>query len=177
MPRLFFALQPAPAQAEGLVAAVAPLVKELDGQPVPASNVHATLCFIGAVAEDAVAALRVAASQVRARRVAMEFDALDYWEKPEILCAVARESEAARDLSSALVDATLAAGLAPDRKAFRAHLTLARKVRRRVARNSEWPRALAPLNVHCARFVLMESRRGEAGSTYSVVDSWSLYEK
>ena len=175
--RLFFALQPGSAQADALVAEVAPLVKALAGQPLVAANVHATLCFIGAVAEERLEALRAAASQVRARPVTIDFDALDYWEKPEIICAIARESDSARDLSAAVADAALAAGFTPDIKPFRAHLTLARKVRRRVARNSEWPRALAPMNVRCDRFVLMESRRGDAGSAYSVVDSWPLYEK
>jgi len=177
MPRLFFALQPTAAQAEALVAEVAPLVKELEGQAVIASNVHATLCFIGSVADERVAALRETAAEVRGRPVTLCFDALDAWEKPEILCATAGESEAARDLSAALGAAALAAEFAPDLKPLRAHFTLARKVRRRVARNFEWPRALAPMNVHCDRFVLMESRRDEAGSTYSAVDSWALYEK
>jgi RNA 2',3'-cyclic 3'-phosphodiesterase len=175
--RLFFALQPTPAQAESLVAAVAPVVKDLDGQPTLASNLHATLCFVGAVAEERLAELRVAAAQVRGRGVELTFDALDYWEKPEILCAIAGDSAPARDLSAALADAAAAAGFMPDRKPFRAHLTLARKVRRRIARNFEWPRALAPMSVRCETFVLMESRRGDAGSTYSVVDSWPLYEK
>ena len=175
--RLFFALQPTPAQAAALVADIAPLVKELEGQPSPAANLHATLCFLGAVAEDALASLRDAASRVRRRPVMLEFAALDFWEKPEILCATASESESARDLSAALVEATAAAGFLPDRKPFRAHLTLARKVRRRVAGNFEWPRAIATVSVRCEQFVLMESRRGDAGSTYSVVDSWALDEK
>jgi 2'-5' RNA ligase len=175
--RLFFALQPTPAQAAALVADVAPLVEDLEGQPSPATNLHATLCFLGAVAEEKLPSLRDAASRVRARAVTLEFNALEVWEKPEILCATARESEPARDLSAALMDASVAAGFTPDRKPFRAHLTLARKVRRRVAGNFEWPRALATLSVRCEQFVLMESRRGDAGSTYSVVDSWALYEK
>jgi 2'-5' RNA ligase len=175
--RLFFALQPTPAQAEALVASVASLVKELDGQPAPASNLHATLSFIGAVEEEKLAALRAAAAQVRGRHVRLDFDALDYWETPEVLCVTAVESESARDLSAALADVTSAAGFTPDRKPFRAHLTLARKVRRRVARNFAWPRALAPVIIRCAQFVLMQSRRGDAGSTYSVVDSWPLDEK
>jgi RNA 2',3'-cyclic 3'-phosphodiesterase len=177
MRRLFFALLPTPAQAEALAADVAPLVKELGGQASPATNLHATLCFVGAVAEEKLAALRAAASLVRGRFVTLEFDALEVWEKPQILCATAAAGEAARDLSANLVETISAAGFTPDRKPFRAHFTLARKVRGNSARNFESPRALAPLSVHCDRFVLMESRRGDAGSTYSVVDSWPLYER
>ena len=85
MLRLFFALQPTLVQAEALVAAVAPLVQELDGQPTPATNVHATLSFIGAVEEQKVMALRESAARVRGRHLELDFDALDYWEKPGIL--------------------------------------------------------------------------------------------
>ena len=177
MRRLFFALLPTPAQAAALAADVAPLVKELDGQPSPAINLHATLCFVGAVAEEKLAALCEVASLVRGRRVTFDFNALEVWEKPQILCATAPDSEAARDLSATVMDAICAAGFTPDRKPFRAHLTLARKVRRDAARNFGWPRALATMSVHCDRFVLMESRRSDAGSAYSVVDSWALDEK
>ena len=175
--RLFFALLPTPAQSDALVAAVAPLVAQLDGQPSRASNLHATLCFVGAVGAERLPGLRETAATVRGRPIALEFSMLDVWEKPQILCATAGESDAARDLSERLTDAVSAAGFAPDRKPLRAHLTLARKVRHDVARNFEWPRAFTPLRVHCDRFVLMESRRDDAGSTYSVVDSWLLDEK
>jgi 2'-5' RNA ligase len=174
---MFFALQPMSEQCAALVESIAPLVKELGGQPAPAANLHATLCFIGAVAEEKLPELKAAASRVRGRPIALDFDALEFWEKPEILCATAAENIFARDLSAAISDATLAAGFTPDVKPFRAHLTLARKVRRRIAEKFEWPRALASLHVHCEQFVLMQSRRDEAGSTYSVVDSWPLYEK
>jgi 2'-5' RNA ligase len=174
---MFFALQPTPVQSAALVESIVPLVKELEGQPAPAANLHATLCFIGAVAEEKVPELKAAASRVRGRPVALDFHALDFWEKPEILCATAQENDGARDLSWAISDAVLAAGFTPDVKPFRAHLTLARKVRRRVAEKLEWPRALVPVPVRCEQFVLMQSRRDDAGSTYSVVDSWSLYEK
>jgi len=177
MLRMFFALQPTPAQSAALVDAVTPLVKELAGQPVPAANLHSTLCFIGAVVEEKLAALQEAASRVRGHPIALTFDTLEFWEKPEILCATAAENSFARDLSSAVFDAARAAGFTPDVKPFRAHLTLARKVRRRVAEKLQWPRALAPVHVRCEQFVLMQSRRDESGSTYSVVDSWPLYEK
>ena len=48
MLRLFFALQPTLEQNTALTAHVAPLVAQLEAQPVPAQNLHATLCFIGA---------------------------------------------------------------------------------------------------------------------------------
>lgn len=175
--RIFFALLPEPAQADALVATVAPLVQELDGQPVVATNVHATLCFIGSVDAERLDALRAAASRVRSRPVTLQFDALDVWEQPEILCATADSSDAARDLSSSLSNTMSEAGFTPDGREFLPHLTLARRVRRRVARNFDWPRALAPVRICCEQFVLMESRRVEGRSTYSVVDSWPLDEK
>jgi 2'-5' RNA ligase len=175
MLRLFFALQPAPAQSDALVAAVAPLVKELGGQAVPASNLHATLCFIGSVPEEKLADLREVASRVRGSPATLSFGALDFWEKPEILCATAEDSASARDLSVAIGAAVSLAGFKPDLKPFRPHLTLARKVRRRVAQEHPWPRALETVRVHCEEFVLMSSRRSEGASIYSVVNCWPLY--
>ena len=175
MPRLFFALQPAPAQSVALAMAIAPLVNELRGQAVPASNLHATLCFIGAVPEEKCARLREVAAQVRGHHATLSFDALEFWEKPEILVATAGECASARDLSVAIGSAVLAAGFTPDIKPFRAHLTLARKIKRRVAKEHDWPRALERVEVHCEEFVLMESRRDASGSIYRVVESWPLY--
>lgn len=175
MLRLFFALQPTEVQSAWLVASVAPFVKELGGLEVPATNLHATLCFVGAVPEDKLAALRAAAAAVRSPRVELNFDALDYWEKPGILCATAEESATARDLSVAIDAAVRAAGFTPDTKPFRAHLTLARKVKKSVAKEHTWPRALENLRMRCDEFVLMSSRREEGRSIYSAVESWPLY--
>jgi 2'-5' RNA ligase len=173
---LFFALQPTLTQSGALVDAAASLVAELAAQPVPAANLHSTLCFIGTVPEENLARLRAVGATVRGRPTTLDFNALDFWEQPKILCAIAAASEAARDLSVALGEAARAAGFSPDIKPFRPHLTLARKVRRVVAEKHAWPRALAqPLSVRCENFALMESRRGNEGSIYSVVESWPLY--
>ena len=175
--RLFFALKPQPEQNTALVSRVAPLAAGLDAQCVPAENIHATLCFLGAVAPEDLPRLKDVAAERRARRVELLFDSLEFWKKPQILCATAREgADAARDLAESLGKATLAAGFHPDPKLFRAHLTLARKVDPARAEHFERPMPLTPpMLVRCDRFVLMESRRGELGSTYSVVDSWPLY--
>lgn len=179
MHRLFFALQPSAAIAAQTMAVAAPWLAALQVEPVPASNLHATLCFMGAVAPERLDQLRAVAAGVRARPVELEFDEFDYWDKPRVLCACAsRPSTEAAALSIALREATIAAGFAPDAKDFRPHLTLARKILPALAEKISWPQKISPgFVVRCEEFVLMESRRGEQGSIYSVVDSWPLYEK
>jgi len=177
MLRLFFALQPALEQSVGIVGQVAPLVTRLQAQRVPPENLHATLCFIGSVAEERLEALTSLAAKTRGREVTLRFDTLEHWRKPRVLCATASDDSAsspARELAAQLGLAAVAAGFTPDIKPFRAHLTLARKIDARRA-HDEWPRPLSPpFRMHCDRFVLMRSDRAESGSIYSVVASWPL---
>ena len=178
MIRLFFALQPALAQNTALTAYVAPLVAQLEARAVPAQNLHATLCFIGAIEEERLDALRAAAAGIRGRPVRLRFDALEYWETPKILCATSsRDSSEASELAIALGEAAVAAGFAPDIKPFRAHLTLARKIAAAQAATIPLPLPLEPPMVMRAdKFVLMSSRREEGVSIYSAVNSWPLYD-
>ena len=178
--RLFFALQPTAEQSEALLSQVAPSLVSQQIALIPATHLHATLCFLGAVAREKLPALCDAAARVRNRGVSIAFDALEFWPKPKIICATASEqgASAASALARALGDAVIEAGFSPDIKPFRAHLTLARKVRAAQAAAIALPQSLRPgFVVRCAEFVLMESRRGEAGSIYSVVARWPLYEK
>ena len=178
MTRVFFALQPQAPVRSALIDAVTPLITQLQSQPSPAGNLHATLCFVGAVEAERVDALRAVAATVRADACEFEFDALEYWEKPQVLCATPSrgESPEANALSLALRDAIVTAGFTPDIKPMRAHLTLARKIRADAAAKISWPRILSPgFVVRCEEFVLMESSRGEQGSIYSVIESWPLY--
>jgi len=178
MPRLFFALQPTIAQNTMLTAYVAPLVAQLEARAVPAQNLHATLCFVGAVEEERVEALRAAAGSIRGRPVRLRFDAFEYWETPKILCATSsRDSSEATELAIALGEAAVAAGFAPDIKPFRAHLTLARKISAAQAATVPLPLPLEPSMVmRSDKFVLMSSRREDDVSIYSAVDSWPLYD-
>jgi 2'-5' RNA ligase len=177
MPRLFFALQASLEQNIALTAHVAPLVAQLEARAVPAQNLHATLCFIGAVEEERVGALRAAVGSIRGRPVRIRFDALEYWETPKILCATSsRDSSEAIELSIALGEAAVAAGFSPDIKPFRAHLTLARKIAAAQAATVPLPLPLVPPMVMRAdKFWLMSSRREGDVSIYSAVESWPLY--
>lgn len=179
MLRLFFALQPSAEVGARLMEMATPLLTQLQVPPVPLGNLHATLTFIGAVAPERLEALRAAAATVRGAPVTLDFDAFEFWDKPRVLCAcTSRESDAANALSIALRDAAIGAGFAPDRKPFRAHLTLARKISPTASEKISWPQEISPgFVVRCDRFALMESQRAEQRSIYSVVDEWPLYEK
>jgi 2'-5' RNA ligase len=178
MLRLFFALQPTLEQSTVLMAYVTPLAAQLGAREVPAQNLHATLCFIGAVEEERLDALRAAAAGIRGRPVRLRFDALEYWEAPKILCATSsRDSSSATELAIALGESAVAAGFSPDIKPFRAHLTLARKIAATQAVTVPLPLPLVPPMVMSAdKFVLMSSRREEGVSIYSALDSWPLYD-
>ena len=178
MPRLFFALQPPSGLAAELLERAAPLITTLGSRPVPVGNLHATLVFIGNVTDEQVSTLRDAAAQVHSSAGEVSFDALDAWEKPRILCAIASiGSPEAQALAGSLQEVSIAAGFTPDIKPFRAHLTLARKIDLTEAKKFSWPQNFSPgFVVRLEKFALMESRRGEHGSIYSVVDSWPLYD-
>jgi 2'-5' RNA ligase len=174
--RLFFALQPTAEQGAALFALAAPWIERLQGRPVPAANFHATLCFVGEVEEERLGALRAVAASLRGPVLELSFARFEIWEKPRILCAtVARESAEAQDFSRVLTASLIAAGLAPDAKSLRAHVTLARKVNAASGVGVEWPVPFEPaMTVCCDRFVLMQSRREGDASIYSVVDEWPL---
>jgi 2'-5' RNA ligase len=146
---------------------------------VPAANLHATLCFIGAVEPEKLQALRSAAAGVRGEPFTLHFRTLEFWDGPRIICATVGEDAtdgAGQALASALAAAALAVDLSPDIKPFRPHLTLVRKVAREAAGKFSWPRALAaPFAIRCERFALVESHREASGSIYSELDSWPLY--
>jgi len=179
MLRLFFALQPSADIGASLLATAAPLLTDLQTQRVPLSNLHATLSFVGAVAPEKLDALCAAAASVRGEQLELVFDTFEYWEKPRVVVAGAsRESQEANALSVTLGQAAAAAGFAPDIKPFRAHLTLARKISPEAAEKFSWPLKISPgFVVRCEKFALMESRRVDDASIYSVVDEWPLYGK
>jgi len=177
--RLFFALQPAAGQNAALLERVGPLMARLEAKPVRAENIHATLCFLGAVAPEDLPRLQAVAAVQHFAAASLRFDTLEHWQKPRVVCATLGESvipQSLRELGTSLAGAAQAAGFKPDEKPFRPHLTLARKIDPVRAAACEWPQPLVPaLLIRCDRFVLMESRRGELGSIYSVVNSWPLY--
>ena len=189
--RVFFAFWPDDAIRAAFARATREAVSACAGRPVPARNLHATLVFLGAVAEQRIRDLeaiadRVAVTVGEEARVAhsrladangrapcdLVFDRIEHWEKPRVLVAAASPSTGlalAGALAAKLFEATSNAGFAPDLKPFRAHVTVARKV----ARLTHSPDML-PVRWPVTGFALVESLTLPEGPLYSVINLWAL---
>lgn len=170
--RVFFALWPtAEAQARA-VDAVAALVPRGAGRPQRPDQLHLTLEFLGSVQDSRLQAVREAGAKAAAagRSDAIVLDRLEHWRRPQVLCLTASVvPESVLVLVQSLRDELAALGFHPERREFRAHLTLARKVTRGPA-----PVAIEPLAWPVNEVTLVESRTEPAGSRYSRLDSWPL---
>lgn len=173
--RLFFALWATAEERRALSAAAAAAVGTSGGRAVPEENLHVTLAFLGQVpptrtAELAALAHRVGTNGALAGTpLVLQFERLAYWHAPQILVALSTAGAAAAALAAALQREASAAGFLPDLKPFRAHVTVARKVRHAAASTP-----LPSVSWKCAEFALVESRTVATGSVYSVLESYLL---
>jgi 2'-5' RNA ligase len=149
-----------------------------------AANLHATLVFLGSVTEDQLPLVHSIAANVsnivRAARepIQLTFDRIEHWRKPQIVVVTAsRTPPAATALAEVLGRDLVSAGFTPDLKPFRAHITLARKIRRIVgvdAANIDSELTAPSSTLNFRDFSLVESRTVEGSSAYSVSASWPL---
>lgn len=174
--RLFFALWPSESMQTALADSVSTLVDPAKCRPVPASNFHLTLAFLGSVELGRVASLHELAARCvtscppSTLPLVVDLDRFEYWRRPHILCATASStppaiSAFARTLKRALT----AEGFAPDMKPFRAHATFARKVH-----GSEDRLQAIPVRWTFDALHLIESDTHPDGSIYRAVASWRL---
>jgi 2'-5' RNA ligase len=168
--RLFFAALPGPEVRRRLESAADAMRLPPDARRVPAENYHMTVAFAGEVSQVQAAALRAAGAGDRPAEFAVSFTSYEYWHKSEVVVA------AASDYPSRLLElhGRLRAefdrlGLVRDAMAFRAHVTLARKV-------TQAPvlKAMSPFCWRVQALHLVRSSGSAAGSVYTVVDTWPL---
>ena len=170
MHRLFFALWPGEPLRQVLGDRVAALVTPGTGRAQRPDQLHLTLEFMGSVPVARLPDVVEAATAVRAEPFELVLDALEYWRRPQVLCLVAREiPPALAGLVQSLRAALAARGFETERRPYRAHLTLARKVAR--------PPDLAPIDPvrwPAADFVLVESITERSGSVYRPLAAWPM---
>jgi RNA 2',3'-cyclic 3'-phosphodiesterase len=185
--RLFLALWPQEAERTALADAALEAVTAGGGRPVPTRNLHVTLTFLGSVPERHIqdvgaVARRVAQAFPRsAAPLLLTFDHIEYWKKSQVLCALAGGGSAqVHALAEALTTEAAGAGFSPDPKTlelagdltiveFQPHVTLARKVRRRI------PQMPIPaLTWSFKEFALIQSQTLPTGSVYTVLERYPL---
>ena len=167
--RLFFALWPDPSLLQALRARVGEITASVGGKLQRPDQWHVTLEFLGQVPHERQPALRAAADRVRRSAVAIEFDRVEYWRKPQVVCMVASRVPTGLAALITQLRAELAAeGFAVEARPFRPHLTLARKVRS-AADSLLDPPFLWP----AGGFALVRSVTDPAGSRYEPLQWWN----
>lgn len=150
-----------------------PLVQETGGRAIPAADLHMTLCFLGEVPAEQIAAMIDAAALIEPARIQLTLDRIDWWRRPRVLCLLPGvEPPRLQRLAEELRMACRSIGLEPDPKPFRAHLTVARKAGPANAARS-WPQTLPQALPFTAEgFVLMQSTGAGDGPRYAVLQAW-----
>lgn len=167
--RLFFALWPGAEVREGL-ARLSRQHAGKTGKPVRVENLHITLAFLGPVGLPVRECIEAGADTVQGRSFTFVLNQMGWWPRPRVLWTGPSEvPEALSSLVGDLKQLCQNCGLEPERRPYRAHLTLARKVgkapRSQAIEAIQWP-----VNEFC----LVQSRTLPTGAEYAVLRTWPL---
>jgi 2'-5' RNA ligase len=145
---------------------------------VPPESLHLTLRFLGGVSPDVLDQLRSDLRRLSGRSFRLALDGVGTFgghSAPRVVWVGLREgTEPAAELARRVEAVCEAAGLEPETRPFRGHVTLARA---RASRGSPLPElpappALAPWTA--SEFVLYESRLGRPTATYIPLERFPL---
>jgi RNA 2',3'-cyclic 3'-phosphodiesterase len=175
--RLFFALWPSVTCREALASATADVVARTDGNPVPASNLHVTLAFLGAVPGGTFGSLAGIGSRGGWPTVEPTFDGVEYWAKPKVLVAACSiVPQAGLTIVEQLWLDLASLGFRREPRPWRPHLTLARKLSRPPPDGLRFPTIELPTGAAPWRLALVESTTHPEGARYSPLAEWPLGE-
>lgn len=164
--RLFFALNPPVAVREEVSALQSRLA--LEARPVPAANFHVTLAFLGMQPGSAIKDACEAVSELVLPPCEVALDRLGNFRRAGVLWLGASViPPALQSFQHDLVGALLDAGIGYDRKPWKFHLTLYRKMRKE-------PPTMDPIAIRWPLdgFSLVESVSIRRGVEYHDVGHW-----
>jgi RNA 2',3'-cyclic 3'-phosphodiesterase len=171
--RLFFALWPTDS-VRARLAAEAEAHAAL-GRAIAARNLHATVAFLGAVAEERLdPVLEIARATQKLTfdgRFLLHLDRMEFWRRSGLVALTATQVP---PQLLRIVDG-LRTGLRErgfqlhEHDTFRPHVTLVRDVERGPAAAT-----VTPVQWPVESFALVESKVGQRGSEYRVLDEWPL---
>jgi RNA 2',3'-cyclic 3'-phosphodiesterase len=162
--RLFIALWPGDAMRDRLHAWSAPCLATAGTRPVATPQLHLTLHFLGNVARTKLPALR-AALRLPMQAFELRFSTCERWPGGLLVTRPDVVPQALSALHARLGDGLRGLGLPTELRAFRPHVTLARRHTGALP-----PPAEPPLRWRVRQFVLVESGRS-AGAGYTLLDA------
>jgi 2'-5' RNA ligase len=168
--RLFLALWPTDDLRRRLDEQAHQFPLEGRARRVPARNLHVTLAFLGEVPSERADAIIAVAARARAERFELELNQIETLPGSNVLCMTTdRPPPALLALADELRSGLREQGFKMEDRAFRAHVTLARDVRRH-----QPVMRIPSLHWQVREFVLVESQRARAGSEYAIAQRWPL---
>jgi len=163
--RLFYALWPSDELRRQMEHETRKAVRHCGGRVIPAANLHITLAFLGSVTESKLGATIACAKTTTVRPFELVLGELKWWERQQLLCLEPiAGGDALQDLVGRLQTELRAKDFAVERRPFRAHVTLAREVRR-----AHEFKAIKELHWQVERIDLIESQTLPSGSVYTVL--------
>lgn len=138
-------------------------------QCVRDANLHMTLVFLGATDADRRGVYEQALTDLTVPSLALRLDRYGYWPRSRILwLGLSQTPPELYELVADLHRRLRGCGFRPERRAFQAHVTLARDFA------GPAPKALPdpPMDWRIDGVVLVESRLGATGSRYCVLRGW-----
>jgi len=164
--RLFLALWPGDAERRQM----AKLAMWAAGRRrVRDANLHLTLAFLGATAPDQQAAYEAALADAPIPSLDLALDRYGYWRQPRILwLGSSRTPPELYELVADLHRRLRSCGFVPERRAFQAHITLARRFTGSVPTE---PLA-RPVRWRVGEITLVESLPSSEGARYEVLRRW-----
>ena len=150
------------------------LATPIDGARwVPEENLHITVRFIGEVAENVAEDLAEALHGVRASTFSVSIAGAGHFEsrkRVRTLWLDVEKNEALQALHDRIDSVLVRAGLEPERRRYKPHVTLARLKEARPATVRDWLAAngmFRAIPYRVDRFVLFSSHLGRNGSIYT----------
>ena len=164
-PRLFFALWPTDAVRAELAAAAQSYAGL--GRAIAARNLHITLVFLGSVLDAAQSMQKLTFDG----RFSVHLDAVELWRRSSLICLTAGQTppELLRIVGQLGAELRERGLELREHETFRPHVTLVRDV----ARGSKVAGA-ASVRWPVESFALVESKVGQRGSEYTVLEQWRL---
>lgn len=164
--RLFLALWPSESERQQM----AKLAAQAAGRRrVRDANLHLTLVFLGATMPEQLAAYEAVLADVPMPALELVLDRYGYWPQPRILwlgssCTPPELYELVAELHRRL----RGCGFVPERRAFQAHITLARRFTGSVSTEL----LENPVRWRVSEVALIESLASLEGSRYEVLRRW-----